>query len=715
MKPSIVLSTGVTAVAAAALLTACGGTAPTSLEQPAAAKPNANANLNFKPTFLAGAIGKTEYDGVSDDLLTAGLGAAGLAGAAPAVVDPLAPTAAELRRLAIYNNYRALIDPTANGGYRRFYGPNVDIDGVATAGSGKIAGAEYIAYADDGSGRQNVTMMVQVPATFDPKAPCIVSATSSGSRGVYGAIATAGEWGLKHGCAVAYTDKGSGLGLHDLQANTVNLIDGRRSGAAAAGTASNFTAALSDAARTAFNTATPNRFAVKHAHSQQNPERDWGKHTLQAIEFAFYVLNERYSTATGTGLTVAQIRPHNTLVIASSVSNGAGAALAAAEQDEAGLIDGVAVSEPSVQLAPGSDLRIERGSQPAYTGGSRALFDYFSYGNLLQPCAALSSAAADSPFAYAGTTAFVAGNRCTALASAGLVSGATTAERANDAMARLRAYGWEADTTLLQASHFLFASPAIAVTYANTYGRFGVNDNLCGFSFGAADAAGVPVAAAPAAIAQYFGTGNGVPPSGALALIYNNGLTGARNFGASVSPSTGQFDFAFDGANCLRQLWTGGSPDAARVHAGAAEVYRGANLRGKPAIVVQGRSDTLIPANFSSRPYVLRNRLVEGAASNLHYVEVTNAQHFDSFLPFAGYDSRFVPLHVYYNRALDAMWAHLKSGTALPPSQVVHTTPRGGTPGAAPALSETNVPAIAAAVTSANAITISGSTLHVPD
>mgnify|MGYP003349286586 CR=1 FL=1 len=38
------------------------------------------------------------------------------------------------------------------------------------------------------------------------------TATSSGSRGVYGAIST-GEWGLKKGCAVAYTDKGTGAAL----------------------------------------------------------------------------------------------------------------------------------------------------------------------------------------------------------------------------------------------------------------------------------------------------------------------------------------------------------------------------------------------------------------------------------------------------------------------------------------------------------------------
>src|SRR3546814_1144686 len=46
--------------------------------------------------------------------------------------------------------------------------------------------------------------------------PCIVLGPSSGSRGVYGAIGTAGEWGLKKGCAVALSDTGKGMGLHDL-------------------------------------------------------------------------------------------------------------------------------------------------------------------------------------------------------------------------------------------------------------------------------------------------------------------------------------------------------------------------------------------------------------------------------------------------------------------------------------------------------------------
>ncbi len=81
----------------------------------------------------------------------------------------------------------------------------------------------------------------------------------------------------------------------------------------------------------------------------RTPRRTGGRNTLDAVAFAFYVLNEKYSTADGTGKKPRIIRPANTVVIASSVSNGAGAALMAAEQDSLGLIDGVAVSEPQIR------------------------------------------------------------------------------------------------------------------------------------------------------------------------------------------------------------------------------------------------------------------------------------------------------------------------------------------------------------------------------
>jgi len=699
--------TAIAAASALALAAGCGNSDDTTIG-------GGDYEVNLKPAFVGG-VSTVTYDGSSDDLLTAGVGKSGLASPTPLPTLSATPTAAEIRKLAIVNNYRAIVDTTVGGGFGSLYGPNVGVDGVAGSGEGKIAGTETIAYADDGSGKENVTMMVQVPSNFDPKAPCIITATSSGSRGVYGAIGSAGEWGLKRGCAVAYTDKGSGLGVHDLGANTVNLIDGRRSDAAAAGKASHFTAALTDAERTAFNTATPNRYAVKHAHSQQNPEKDWGRFTLQAVEFAFWVLNEKFGDALADGRRTKLIKPANTTVIASSVSNGAGAALAAAEQDTAGWIDGVAVSEPNVQLAPGSAGTIQRGTLAAYTAGSRPLFDYFSYGNLLQPCAALATAAAGGPFAYSGGTAFVAGNRCTALKTAGLVNGTTPQEQADDALARLQAYGWEPDANLLHASHWLFASPAIAVTYANTYGRFSVNDNLCGFSFAGADAGGNPIALSTAQLNGIFSLGNGVPPGGGLQIIWNTSVGGPKNHTASTSPSTNALDFAFDGAACLRALWTGNDANATKVKAGIAEVYRTANLRGKPTIVVHGRSDTLIPVNFSSRPYVLKNAQVEGAASQLRYVEVTNGQHFDAFLPFPGYDTRFIPLHLYYVRAMDAMWAHLKTGAALPPSQVVRTTPRGAATVGANPIAPSNVPAIAAAPAAGDRITISGSTMTIPE
>ena len=171
----------------------------------------------------------------------------------------------------------------AAGGYGTLYGPNVLADGTVSDNEGLVPGTECLTYTDDGSGRKNVTLMVQIPASFDPRRPCIVTGPSSGSRGIYGAIATSGEWGLKNGCAVAYTDKGTGTGAHDLQDNTVSLIDGVRESAEFAGKASHFTARVSDADRTAFNEQTPNRFAFKHAHSQQNPEAEWGIDVLQSI------------------------------------------------------------------------------------------------------------------------------------------------------------------------------------------------------------------------------------------------------------------------------------------------------------------------------------------------------------------------------------------------------------------------------------------------
>jgi hydroxybutyrate-dimer hydrolase len=488
------------------------------------------------------------------------------------------------------------------------------------------------------------------------------------------------------------------MGTHDLQNDTVNLINGLRAPASTAGDESNFTAEATATERADFNTATPNRFAFKHAHSQQNPEKDWGRNVLQSIEFAFFELNKRF----------AGISKQNTLVIASSVSNGGGASLLAAQDDHAGLIDGVAVAEPQIQPQPSQSLVIERGGVPV-AAQAKGLYDYTTLGNLFQVCASQSSSLADSPLRAAIVPSRAAA-RCAALKEAGLIGGLSTEEQANQALAAIHGAGWEPESDLLHASHWALATPAIAVTYANTYGSFSVLDNLCGFSFGATNATGDPVAAPAANVAQIFANGNGIPPTGGINIINNDSLGGPKHDAASVSANGAQ-DYNAPGALCLRNL-----KDAKNVSRGIERVRANGSVRRKPTVIVHGRADALVPVNHSSRPFVGLNKLAEGNGSAVHYYEVTNAQHFDTFLALVpGYDTRFLPMHYYFVQAVKLMYDHLKDGTALPPSQVVRTTPRGGTPGAAPAITPANVPPIDPTPAPGDSIFMTGSTLQIPD
>ncbi|WP_416054738.1 3-hydroxybutyrate oligomer hydrolase family protein [Janthinobacterium svalbardensis] len=662
---------------------------------------HAPEELNQMPGYL-GTITRADYDGKTNDLLTAGLGKTGLAGATPLYANAEQPTPLELRRNAIHANYRAVLDIAANSGYGTLYGPNVDAGGNIGTGEGLVAGSEYIAYADDGTGKKNVTLMVQVPASFDPDRACIVTGTSSGSRGIYGAIGSSGEWGLKKGCAVAYADKGSGTGLYVFEDDSVNLQNGVRAGRVAAGKSALFAPDLSDAERLAWASANPNRIAFKHAHSQQNPEKDWGKVTLQAVEMAYYVLNERYGVLARDGSSrIVRLTPKNTITIASSISNGAGSALLAAEQDSKGLISGVAASEPQVQPQPSTAYSVRQGGAVVANPG-RALFDYATYAALYQPC-----------------IASVAGNagRCTALVAKGLLNGADLAAQQADAKQRLRAYGWLVDSDPLQAAH-AGTNILVAVTYAYAYGKFSVTDKVCGFTFAQTDGSGNPIAFTSAQKAASFAAQNGIPGS----VVYENSVGGAKGYTAGVSPSTSLADQSLDGFLCLRSLATGRDAvsganlqgtlagQSVRVRAGMAEVAASGKLNGKPAIIVHGRSDTLIPVNHAARAYLGLNAAVEGSNSKLRYIEVTHANHFDSFS--SALPTLIVPLHVYLNRALDAMYAHLSAKQALPPSQVVRTVTRAD---ASTLITTVNVPAIASTPAAGNAISVTGTVVDVPD
>ena len=113
-----------------------------------------------------------------DDLLTAGLGLDGLrAPTPPAFSDTAAPTPAELRRRAIWSNWRGIADLRPGGG----------------AGDvlPEVPGREFSVLARVSGAQQPHRVLVQLPDAFDLARRCVVVAAASGSRGVYGAIAVA--------------------------------------------------------------------------------------------------------------------------------------------------------------------------------------------------------------------------------------------------------------------------------------------------------------------------------------------------------------------------------------------------------------------------------------------------------------------------------------------------------------------------------------------
>ncbi|MDB5758510.1 MAG: D-(-)-3-hydroxybutyrate oligomer hydrolase [Burkholderia sp.] len=654
-------------------------------------------DFSSRPAFLTGEWARVEYNGVTAGLHTGS--AITLLGTITYTLPVGAePTPETLRTLQIKGSYAGLIDLTPGGGFYGGFG-----FGAISAAANK--GVEYRGVADNGSGRVNVSIAVQIPSNFDPAKACIIAAPSSGSRGLYGAAPTTGEWALNKGCAVAYTDKGTGVGAHDLDTDLSYAIDGLLTPAGLRSDLT-FNARLTSANIGAYRNANPHRFAVKHLHSQQNPEQDWGTYTLQAIRAAFHALNREYPKA--------RLNPSNTIVIASSVSNGGGASIRAAEQDKDGLITAVVVSEPQVNMPDHARISVSRGGRLIANAG-KPLYDYFTYANLLQPCAAL---APGLPRVF--TAAALAANRCAALEQAGVISGATPAAQAADALAKLHDYGWEPESDILHDSHYGFEfTSLVATAYASAYARTPVSEPICGYSVGGVNALGT-TPAAPDLPAQkvFWATGSGLA-AGILAVINDNAVGGPAKDTLSITPSTLKADYNVDGALCLRRLATGAAVGnsmlsaaerrlAEQVRNGISKVRVDGDLHGKPTIIVQGRADTLLPVNHASRPYAALNSRTD-RDSRLHYYEVTDANHFDAIVTF--YPRVLVPLHVYGLRALDLMYAHLTTGASLPPSQVVRAQARTS---ALDLLTATNVPPISA-VPGVNSITIGAGAINVPD
>ncbi len=630
-------------------------------------------------SFKVKDVVRTDYDGITNDLLTGGLGKTGLQMAEPAVD---LSTREGRRILAIHYNYNSLVDSTEDGGYGRFYGPNVTADGTVTSDEGLIAGSEFIVLNKHG-----ITMMVQIPNTFDANDACIVTAPSSGSRGIYGAIGTAGEWGLKKGCAVAYTDKGTGMGIHDLETDTVHLVDGARVPSNLAGKNAHFRA-LKGNRLADFANAFPNRLAYKHAHSKNNSEANWGRDVNHSIKFAFWAIEN---------LTGHKMSRKTTLVIGSSVSNGGAASILAAEQGN--LIDGVVVGEPNVNPKMGN-FGIKVGSAPVSYGHSKSLMDYTSFRVLYQPCASKAVANLAAPLNF--TALALADQRCASLADKGLLSSTTIEEQREEAQAIINDYGFMVESNHVLPSHeWLKVDDAIVVTYGNQYGKFGVEDNLCDFSFASTDATTGNVVPAVNLVSS-FSKSNGIPPTSGVNLVVNGEAGTGKHINFATS-SSGFQDMGLDQLLCIRSLVLGrdavtGARLSKEMRKSAKAIRKGVRkirATGRidtPLIYVSGRADGIIPLNFASRPYF---GLASQHNAQVSYIEVTNAHHLDAFNKFPGFNSAYVPLHHYFVQSMDMMYDHLKNGAALPPSQVVRAIPRGvDGSGGVPPLQLENLPEI---------------------
>jgi len=554
-----------------------------------------------------------------DDLLSAGLGLAGLALPLPAPANPEAPTPAELRRRAIYSNWRGIVDLVPGSGFGQFYGSLLP-----------IPGREFRAFAQLPGTNTRHRVLLQVPDGFDRDKRCLVVAPASGSRGVYGAIGVAAPWAFLNGCAVVYTDKGAGTGLYDAGSATGVALDGTRAPVGSA--------PLEFEPRDAAGTG---QVLFRHAQSGENPEADWGRYAVQAMEFGLWALTRAWPDD-------ESFRTDNSRVIGIAISNGAGALLRAAELPQAAGFRAIVAAEPNVH-AP----------------GGRAPYDYMTEAALYVPCAFGAAALADAPSLVPPVArAAVSAARCASLASAGLLQADDPKDLPAAAHAYLRERGWT-DPALGSASVMVTFDlwRAIGVAYAAAHMRTGAGPLPCDYAYAPLDAAGKVRATTASERALWWSDGTGIGPNVGIGLVDGRATPGA--------------DPAFAGLRCLRDLWTGEGADAQRLRQGVADIQAQPSTVHAPIVVVlSGRDDGLVPGRFNNDDWVARARAANPGRAIAHY-EVENVQHFDAFLGVPVLGARYLPMLPFVWRAADAAWAASESGRPLPASGTLKTRPRG--------------------------------------
>lgn len=582
--------------------------------------------LNFKHSDIQ----HSYLDGQKDDLLTAGLGLAGLqAATAPIAENPGKLTEMDLRRTAIYNNYRAIVSTHNDAGYTTLYGPDKN--------QKTIPGHEYRSSVHYVDGELAANIVVQVPDHFDTQQACIIAAPSSGSRGVWGAIGTAGDWGLRQGCAVAYTDKGTGTGFQFLDNGEHYSASGMLQ---AAGQSPAFKKG-------------DLRIATKHAHSGKHIEKDWGRYTLHAIQMAFYLLNQHHRDNQKHYFT-----RENTTVIASSISNGGNSVIQAGELDTNNWIDAVVASEPTLNLPMNFEYKVEHNSDSYQGVGHDILYIGIQHA-LYQPCAILAKEIDEKSLFSAASKAATAAleQRCKRLKEAGLLAG-DDKQLAMEAEEKLKQLGMRTPTYSLQA--FAVANhlwPSIAINYANAYGQNNAQDSLCDFSFvyqEKGQSAPMPSAARQA----LYGLSSGIPNTAGISLAYKGQPLNI------FDPS----DSSFAGFQCLARFY-----NSKKVQNNIAALSLNGDLHGKPALIIHGSHDSLVGPNHNSRGYMALRASRFPERDNVRYIEINGGQHFDSLLSWPEFRQQLVPMHHYYEQAMAAMWQHLKHAKPLPANQLINS------------------------------------------
>jgi len=572
----------------------------TSACRPAAEPSSSGAALDGADHPLAEVRSTEHRDG--DDLVSAGLGLAGLNSAAPVPTDPEAPSAAELRARAFHSAWTGLAALNPAGGLGGLFEDLPVVEGREFTRFRRLAGRT-----------SPFRVLVQVPDGFDPANACLVLAPASGSRGVYGAVPLVAPWALARGCAVAYTDKGAGTDIHRYADNSGAGLDGRRV---------NTDAAPTGLVAPALNGAPAEGLvAIPHAHSGDHPEADWGRHVLDAGAFALELLVAEYGLDPGPG----SIR-----VIAAGLSNGGGAALRAAEQDEQGMIDGVVAVMPNI-TAPGAPH----------------LFEYATEAALLQPCA-LGDLEATMAMVLGNPLVAAAGQqRCSGLSRAGLIAESEPAL----ARERLLSLGFdEAALGLGAVNVILDLWRSVGVTYASAYLGTGPTDMPCGYGFSA-------TGASDAQVAGWWSEHSGIPPSGGVEIV--DGLAEGR-------------DPALPGLLCLHGLLGGEGAQAERLHHAIEATRATARLPDIPVLIIHGRDDGLIPAALSSRPYLEQAR---AAGAEIAYWQIANGQHFDALLAAPAAAERLVPILPFGWAGLDHIDAVLDQALDLGGDRRVEASP----------------------------------------